>query len=38
MRNKIEKIRVDMQGSRLAEDLEQYRQKALRLGASKLLW
>ena len=37
MRNKIEKIRVDMQGSRLAEDLEQYRQKALQLGASQAL-
>jgi predicted metal-binding protein len=37
MRSKIEKIRVDMQGSRLAEDLEQYRQKALQLGASQAL-
>ena len=37
MNSRIEKIRMDMQEARLAEDLERYRQKALALGASQAL-
>lgn len=37
MSRKVEKIRVDRQEARLAEDLQRYRQKVLELGASEAL-